>query len=191
MPGFVKAHGHDHESPIIGIVKDVPLTQWLDGAVNVFTRFLEEEGERLADMLPYSPHLATYLKARVDDIYYGITSCMVHHCGYNKYHVKEIVEANEMAGTRMIVAVGSQDRNFYEKVLDRDPQQVIARLDHYCREYGHLSRSTVIPGPDQFFPTDRSYCGTQRVVSPPQIALIHIHSSEEYNTTQWFKKSTE
>ena len=37
MPGFVKAHGHDHESPIIGIAKDVPLTPWLDRAVNLFT----------------------------------------------------------------------------------------------------------------------------------------------------------
>ncbi|HON57491.1 MAG TPA: hypothetical protein PLJ38_10785, partial [bacterium] len=33
LPGFVKAHGHDHESPIIGIAKDVPLTPWLDKAV--------------------------------------------------------------------------------------------------------------------------------------------------------------
>ena len=41
LPGFVKAHGHDHESPIIGLVKDVPLTTWLDGAVNPFTRFLD------------------------------------------------------------------------------------------------------------------------------------------------------
>ena len=33
LPGFVKAHGHDHESPIIGIAKDCALTDWLDGAV--------------------------------------------------------------------------------------------------------------------------------------------------------------
>ncbi|MEE4602140.1 MAG: hypothetical protein V2J65_12740, partial [Desulfobacteraceae bacterium] len=32
LPGFVKAHGHDHESPIIGIAKDCALTDWLDGA---------------------------------------------------------------------------------------------------------------------------------------------------------------
>ena len=37
LPGFVKAHGHDHESPIIWIAKDCPLTDWLDGAVNLFT----------------------------------------------------------------------------------------------------------------------------------------------------------
>ena len=43
LPGFVKAHGHDHESPIIGIAKDCPLTAWLDGAVNLFTGFLDEK----------------------------------------------------------------------------------------------------------------------------------------------------
>ena len=47
IPGFVKAHGHDHESPIIGIAKDVPLTEWLDNAVNYFTNFLCERAEIL------------------------------------------------------------------------------------------------------------------------------------------------
>ena len=134
------------------------------------------------------PHLATYLKARVDDIYYGITSCMVHHCGYNKHHVKEIITANEMAGTRMIIAVGSQDRNFYEKVLDHDPQQVVARLDSYRQEYGHLTRSTVIPGPDQFFSNGPELLSALKDWSRRHHTLIHIHSSEEYHTTCWFKE---
>ena len=87
LPGFVKAHGHDHESPIIGIAKDCPLTDWLDGAVNLFTGFLDEKREDLVDKFGKSPNLVTYLKARVDDIYYGITSSMVHHCNFNKYSV--------------------------------------------------------------------------------------------------------
>ena len=37
LPGFVKAHGHDHEQPLIGVAKDEPLTAWLDHAVNPFT----------------------------------------------------------------------------------------------------------------------------------------------------------
>jgi hypothetical protein len=77
LPGFVKAHGHDHESPIIGIAKDCPLTAWLDGAVNLFTGFLDEKRDELANRFGKSPNLVTYLKARVDDIYYGITSSMV------------------------------------------------------------------------------------------------------------------
>ena len=43
LPGFIKAHGHDHESPIIGVAKDVPLTEWLDSAVNYFTGFMSEK----------------------------------------------------------------------------------------------------------------------------------------------------
>ena len=104
LPGFVKAHGHDHESPIIGIAKDSPLTDWLDGAVNLFTGFLDEKREDLTNKFGKSPSLVTYLKARVDDIYYGITSSMVHHCNFNKYHVADIVEANTQAYTKMIVA---------------------------------------------------------------------------------------
>ena len=37
LPAFVKAHGHDHEQPIIGVAKDQPLTSWLDHVVNPFT----------------------------------------------------------------------------------------------------------------------------------------------------------
>ena len=86
LPGFVKAHGHDHEPPIIGLVKDVPLTAWLDGIVNPFTKFMSEKGDELREMLGRSPQSVAYLKARVDDIHYGITSSMVHHCNYsNKY----------------------------------------------------------------------------------------------------------
>ncbi len=78
MPGFVKGHGHDHESPIIGLAKDVPLTEWLDGAVNIFTGFMNEERGRLTELFSKSPNFITYLKARVDDLYYGITTCMTH-----------------------------------------------------------------------------------------------------------------
>ena len=68
LPGFVKAHGHDHESPIIGIAKDVSLTEWLDSAVNIFTGFLHTEEERLTEHFQKSPYFLTYLKARIDDI---------------------------------------------------------------------------------------------------------------------------
>ena len=59
LPGFVKAHGHDHESPIIGIAKDCSLTAWLDGAVNLFTGFLDDQREALADKFGKSPNLVT------------------------------------------------------------------------------------------------------------------------------------
>lgn len=188
LPGFIKAHGHDHESPIIGIVKDVPLTLWLDGAVNIFTRFLEEEGKRIQPHLRFSPHLTTYLKARLDDIHYGITSCLVHHCGYNKYHVSEIVQANEKAHTRMIVAVGSQDRNYYDKILDKDPLLVVKRMDEYRKEFSHFSRCGIIPGPDQFFSNGPELLKALKQWADKNETLIHIHSAEEYETTQWFNK---
>lgn len=188
LPGFVKAHGHDHESPIIGIVKDVPLTLWLDGAVNVFTKFLEERGEEITRKLHQAPHLITYLKARLDDIYYGITSCLVHHCNYNKYHIEEIFSANEQAGTRMIVAVGSQDRNYYEKILDLDISKVLERMDRYFRKASECQRTTIIPGPDQFFSNGPELLKALKKWANDHGTLIHIHSSEEYNTTQWFKK---
>ena len=94
LPGFVKAHGHDHEPPIIGLVKDVPLTHWLDGVVNVFTKFLSERRDELTAELGESPQLVSYLKARVDDLYYGITSSMVHHCNFAKYYAEEIGRAH-------------------------------------------------------------------------------------------------
>ncbi|WP_372369590.1 amidohydrolase family protein [Candidatus Uabimicrobium sp. HlEnr_7] len=187
LPGFIKAHGHDHESPLIGIVKDAPLTEWLDGAVNIFGKFMQENQKQLADTLGIRPHLATYLKARVDDIYYGITSSMVHHCNYNKYYVGDIVEANEIAGTNMIVAVGSQDRHYYDAILD-SPQDAVKRLDENVERFGKLTRTRVVPGPDQFFSNGPDLLKALKGWADKNSSLIHIHSSEEFNTTEWFKK---
>ena len=153
LPGFVKAHGHDHESPIIGIAKDCPLTDWLDGAVNLFTGFLDEKREDLVHKFGKSPNLVTYLKARVDDIYYGITSSMVHHCNFNKYRVADIVEANRQAYTKMIVAVGSQDRHYDDRILDIPHTLAIDRLNDYHKKFGMLKEHGSYRVPISFFQT--------------------------------------
>ncbi len=99
LPGLVKAHGHDHEQPLIGLARDEALTDWLDHAVNPFTGFMNARRAELSDLLGCTPQLAVYRMARVCDIHYGITASMVHHCNWNKHHLKEIAEANEAAGT--------------------------------------------------------------------------------------------
>ena len=189
LPGFVKAHGHDHESPIIGIAKDCPLTAWLDGAVNLFTGFLDEKREDLADRFGKSPNLVTYLKARVDDTYYGITSSMVHHCNFNKYRVADIVEANKQAHTKMIVAVGSQDRHYDDRILDIPHNLAIDRLNDYHKKFGDVERTWIIPGPDQLFSNGPELLKALKRWSKDHGTLIHIHSSEEPKTTAWFKET--
>jgi len=188
LPGFVKAHGHDHESPIIGVAKDVSLTPWLDGAVNLFTGFMNEKRKMLEERFSKSPNLVTYLKARIDDIYYGITTSMVHHCNFNKYRVDEIVKANTMAGTKMIVAVGSQDRNYDDRILDIPPSVAIKRLDEYQKKYCDTERVEIIPGPDQFFSNGPELLRALKNWANKRNKLFHIHSSEEPNTTAWFRK---
>ncbi|MBI4702490.1 MAG: amidohydrolase family protein [Deltaproteobacteria bacterium] len=188
LPGFVKAHGHDHESPIIGLVKDVPLTAWLDGAVNVFTRFLEERQEKLCAELGESPHYLTYLKAKLDDLSYGITSAMTHHCNFSKYRVAELVRACETAGTRVIVAVGSQDRHYYEGVLDRPHTVAVERLDRAAREHAGRERVTIVPGPDQLFSNGPEMLRALKAWAREHGTLLHCHSSEELGTTEWFKR---
>jgi len=189
LPGFVKAHGHDHESPIIGIAKDCPLTAWLDGAVNLFTGFLDAKREDLSDRFGKSPNLVTYLKARVDDIYYGITSSMVHHCNFNKYRVEDIVAANKQAYTKMIVAVGSQDRHYDDRILDIPHNLAIDRLNDYHKKFRGVARTWIIPGPDQLFSNGPELLKALKRWSKDNGTLIHIHSSEEPNTTAWFKKT--
>ena len=189
LPGFVKAHGHDHESPIIGIAKDCPLTEWLDGAVNLFTGFIDEKREDLADRFGKSPHLVTYLKARIDDIHYGITASMVHHCNFNKYRVGDLVEANKQAHTKMIVAVGSQDRNYDDRVLDIPHHLAVDRLNDYHKKFGDIERTWIIPGPDQFFSNSPELLKALKRWSKDNGTLIHIHSSEEPKTTAWFTET--
>lgn len=189
MPAFVKAHGHDHEQPLIGIAKDEPLTDWLDHAVNPFTSFMNTQHERLYRELGASPHLVTYRLARLCDIHYGITTSLVHHCNFNKYHVGELAQANEAAGTTMIVAIGGQDRHYVKEALDR-PEQALARLDDALALPG-LARTSFCPGPDQFFSNSREMLVPLKRWAREHGTLFHIHSAEEPATTRWFTAEIE
>ncbi|MFX1286380.1 MAG: amidohydrolase family protein [Promethearchaeota archaeon] len=189
LPGFVKAHGHDHESPIIGIAKDVPLTTWLDAAVNLYTGFLHTEEESLTKHFGRSPYLITYLKARIDDLQHGITTALVHHCNFNKYHVDELVEANRMAGTKIMIAVGSQDRHYDPRILDKPVTIAIKRLDDLYEKYKDEPNLKIIPGPDQFFSNGPELLKALKKWAQDHNTLIHIHSSEEPATTKWFIES--
>jgi 5-methylthioadenosine/S-adenosylhomocysteine deaminase len=188
LPGFIKAHGHDHESPIIGIAKDVPLTTWLDEAVNLFTGFLHSKEKVLIKQFGKSPYLLTYLKARIDDIQHGITTAVVHHCNFNKYHVDELVEANRIAGTKIIIAVGSQDRHYDSRILDIPPNVAIERLDTLYAKYKNEPNIKIIPGPDQFFSNSPDLLTALKKWARDHNTLIHIHSSEEPATTKWFRE---
>ncbi len=188
LPGFVKAHGHDHESAIIGVAKDQPLTFWLDNAVNPFTGFLAERAKELAGEFGRSPNAVAYRKARLDDVSYGITSALTHHCNYSKYNVRDLVEANREAGTRLTIAVGSQDRHYDARILDA-PGQAVERVDAYAREFAAVPRVRIIAGPDQFFSNGPETLKGLKRWSREHGALIHIHSSEEPRTTKWFTET--
>lgn len=188
LPGFVKAHGHDHEATIIGICKDMPLVDWLDGAINPFTRFLIENREQLESKFGKSGSLIAYRKARVDDVSYGITTALTHHCNFNKYNVADIVRANVEGGTKMIIGVGSQDRNYDPRVLDLPAEVATQRLDKYYEEFKGTPRTWIIPGPDQVFSNGPEILKLQKEWSEKHETLIHIHSAEEYGTTQWFRE---
>lgn len=185
LPGFVKAHGHDHESPIIGIAKDEPLTEWLDHAVNVFSGFVNENGKELEMRFGASANTLTYSKAKLDDIYYGITSALTHHCNFNKYHLAELVEANFRAGTKIIIAVGGQDRNYDPRILDT-VAEAVQRLDEYSAEFGDRERTRIIPGPDQVFSNSAEMIKALKEWADRHGTLFHMHSSEEPKTTAWF-----
>ncbi len=189
MPAFVKAHGHDHEQPLIGIAKDEPLTSWLDHAVNPFTGFMNKQHDELCRVLGDSPQKITYRMARLCDIHYGITTSMVHHCNHNKYHVREIAEVNETAGTTMIVAVGGQDRFYVKELLD-DPRDAVARMDQALQITG-LQHTTFCPGPDQVFSNSRKMIVPLKNWAREHGTLFHIHSAEEPKTTAWFKEAIE
>ncbi len=189
MPAFVKAHGHDHEQALIGVAKDEPLTEWLDHAVNPFSAFMKRDGARLRDELGYAPHYVAYRMARLADIHYGITASMVHHCNYNKYHVREMAEANVAARTTMIIAVGAQDRFYVEEILDR-PEDALARLDATLTA-GPYPRTSFCPGPDQLFSNSRKILVPLKAWAREHGTLFHIHSSEEPRTTAWFQREIE
>jgi 5-methylthioadenosine/S-adenosylhomocysteine deaminase len=190
LPAFVKAHGHDHEQPIIGIAKDEPLTAWLDHAVNPYTGFINSKRVELTEKLGCTPQLVTYLMARICDIHYGITTSMVHHCNYNKYHCEDIARANEAAGTTMIVAIGGQDRFYTPELLDK-PGDAIARLEAAQVIQAGCTRTHFVPGPDQDFSNSRAVLVPQKAWARAHGTLFHIHSSEEPRTTRWFTEAVE
>ncbi len=185
LPAFVKAHGHDHEPPIIGLCRDLPLTAWLDGVVNPFTTFMKEQRDVLADRLGRSPQSVAYRKARLDDIWYGITSAMTHHCNASKYYVDDLVASAEEAGTRLIAAIGSQDRFYAAHLLDT-PDEALARLDAAWEKHGAKPRIRIVPGPDQLFSNGPEMLVAQKRWGREHDTLLHCHSSEEARTTAWF-----
>ena len=190
LPAFVKAHGHDHEQPIIGIAKDEPLTAWLDHAVNPYTGFINARRDELTERLGCTPQLVTYLMARVCDIHYGITAALVHHCNYNKHHCDDIARANEAAGTTMIVAVGGQDRHYTPDLLDA-PGDALARLEAALAIEARCARTRFVPGPDQDFSNSRAVLVPQKTWARERGRLFHIHSAEEPRTTRWFVEAIE
>ncbi|HJO94156.1 MAG TPA: amidohydrolase family protein [Victivallales bacterium] len=185
MPGFIKAHGHNHEPALIGIAKDEPLTDWLDHAVNPFTGFLNEKKEYIEKELGVTGSYATFIKAFLDDIHYGITSAMNHQCNFAKYLVADMVKAGLEAGTKLTIAVGGQDRNYDKRILDT-PEVAIERLDKYKAEFGHLENIRIIPGPDQVFSNSDTIIKALKNWAKENNTLFHMHSSEEPNTTAWF-----
>ena len=187
MPGFIKAHGHNHEPPLIGIAKDECLTDWLDHAVNPFTGFLNEQKEHLNEVFGTSASYITFIKAFMDDIYYGITSAMNHQCNYAKYLVPEMVQACQEAGTKLIIAVGGQDRNYYKRILDT-PKVAIERLNSYKEQFGDLENIRIVPGPDQVFSNSNKMVKALKEWAEDNNTLFHMHSSEEPKTTAWFKE---
>ncbi len=190
LPAFVKAHGHDHEQPLIGIARDEPLTAWLDHAVNPFTGFLNARRGELAARLGRTPQALTYRMARICDIHYGITASMVHHCNWNKHHLEDIAEANEVAGTTMIVAIGGQDRFYAPELLD-GPGDALARLEKGLALQARCERTRFVPGPDQCFSNSREALVPQKAWARAHDTLFHIHSSEEPRTTRWFREAVE
>ena len=190
LPGFVKAHGHDHQQPLIGIAKDEPLTSWLDHAVNPFSSFLSRERAGLAGWLGCDPILATYLMARIVDIHYGITASLVHHCNFNKHHPEEIAQANEAAGTTMLVALGGQDR-FCLPALKDQSGDALSRLERALALQDRLECTRFLPGPDQCFSNSRASLVPQKAWAREHGTLFHIHSSEEPRTTRWFTEQIE
>ena len=185
LPGFVKAHAHDHETPIKGIAKDECLTEWLDHSANVLTRFLDNKKEELKKRLGKNPYLVVFMKARLDDIYYGITSTLNHLCNASKYDAEDVVEANTIAGTKMVLAVGGQDRNQDPYVLDTIEEE-LKRLDDLANKVSDKERIWVIPGPNEVFSNSDKMIKALKQWSKKHNTLFHIHCSEEPRTTNWF-----
>lgn len=185
LPGFIKCHGHDHESPLIGISKDEPLVDWLDHTVNMFTGFMNTCRDELKDKFGKSPNLIPYFKARLDDLHYGITTCLVNHTSFNKYRVDDLVTANLAAGGKMIIALGSADQNYEPRVLETI-EDALSRLERCQQDFGDAERTEIIPGPDQIFSNSPEMLSALKKWADRYDKLVHVHSSEEPETTRWF-----
>lgn len=188
MPGFVKAHGHDHEQMLKGRAKGVPLTAWLDSAVNPLGWFLRDNTERLDHMLEMDPFVLAYAMARLEDVRFGITTALTHHCNHNKLRIRELRDANHLAGTCLICVPGAQDRFYDPRVLDT-PEEAIARLDAATELESDYFQ--IAAGADQCFSNSRAMLEPIKRWARDQGKLFHIHSAEEPGTTRWFTESIE
>ena len=89
----------------------------------------------------------------------------------------------------MIVAVGSQDRHYDDRILDIPHHLAVDRLNDCHKKFAGVDRTWIIPGPDQFFSNGPDLLKALKKWSKDKGTLIHIHSSEEPKTTAWFRET--
>jgi 5-methylthioadenosine/S-adenosylhomocysteine deaminase len=100
--------------------------------------------------------------------------------------VDELIEANHLAGTKIMIAVGSQDRHYDPRILDKPASVAVERLDRLVEKYKDTPNIKIIPGPDQFFSNGPELLKALKSWAQEHNTFIHIHSSEEPATTKWF-----
>ena len=61
-------------------------------------------------------------------------------------------------------------------------------LDRAREKHGHLTRTSIIPGPDQLFSNGPEILKALKAWARERGTLFHCHSSEELGTTRWFEK---
>ena len=78
-----------------------------------------------------------------------------------------------------------QDRNYDRRILDT-PEEAVARLDRYNKEFGSIENLRIVPGPDQVFSNSIEMLKELKKWSIKNGTIFHMHSSEEPRTTAWF-----
>ena len=147
--------------------------------------FLNTERDKLKKIFGKAPSEITFTKALLDDIHYGITTSMNHQCNSSKYLVPEMVKSFQKVGTKLTIAVGGQDRNYDSRILDT-PEEAVARLNRYNKEFGSIENLRIVPGPDQVFSNSIEMLKELKKWSIKNGTIFHMHSSEEPRTTAWF-----
>ena len=182
LPGFLNSHTHLREVVQRGLGVDTELMDWLGKFIHPTSKILHENSKELESIVGRSPWDVAYELSMIESVHFGITTFRDHACNFAKYHVPESIAACRKAGIRGVFAVGSEDLQVEEDLIETR-EKVLDRLDALRKEYHDGNKILIEAGPHAAFSNSSELLLAQKEYCERHGLRMHAHCAESVRGT--------